>query len=95
MNPLVTALIGNAARWLIATAAAKGIDMTEDQSMQVVLGLAALVSLGWGQVRVWINRRKLTTALAMDAPMSERALEFEIQAGNAASVLTQKSEVPR
>ena len=94
MNPLYSALIGSVVRWLVTLAAARGFLLSDDQATQIVMGLIAVAPLAWSGVQKFLERRKLVTALAMDVPMSERSLEFEIQEGNAASAITLKSDVP-
>lgn len=94
MNPLIVGFSGVAVRWLISIAATKGIDMTTDEGTKIVLGMIAVAPLVWGQARVWLNRRKLVTALA-SGPTSERAVELTIRGGWAPSVLTPKSKVPQ
>ena len=93
MNPLFTALLGSVVRWFVTLAAARGFVLSDDQVTQVVMGAIAVAPLAWSQVRVWLNRRKLVTALAHGAT-TERSVEFTIRSGGAAAVLTPKSEVP-
>ena len=47
MNPLVSALIGSAVRWLITVAAAQGVIVSDDQATKIISGLFALGMLGW------------------------------------------------
>lgn len=59
MSPLVTAAVGAVARWLITIAAAQGVALSNDQSTQIVSGLAA------GGMLVWslIHKKKTDTAI--------------------------------
>jgi len=47
MNPLVLALIGAGVRWLIMLLAARGIYVSDDQSVELISGAAAVAMLLW------------------------------------------------
>lgn len=59
MNPLLTAVIGAIARWLITIAAAQGVILSDDQSLQIVSGVVAASMLLWSLV----NKKKTDTAI--------------------------------
>jgi len=63
MNPLVSALVGAAVRWLITVAAAQGVVLSDDLATQIVLGVVALGTLGWS----WWQKRGQSQAVVKAA----------------------------
>jgi len=47
MNPLLVTLLGAAVRWVVTILAARGVFVSEDQTVEIISGIAALAMLGW------------------------------------------------
>ena len=64
MNPIVSALVGSAVRWLVTMAAAHGVALADDQATQIVSGLVALGMLGWSAYQKKNSDKAVKTAAA-------------------------------
>jgi len=51
MNPLVSALLGSAVRWVVTFAAAHEITVSNDAATQIVSGAFAAAMLAWSFVQ--------------------------------------------
>lgn len=57
MNPLVTAFIGAAVRWLVTALASRGVAVSNDEASQAIYGLIAIGTLLWS-----LRQKKQTDA---------------------------------
>lgn len=99
--PFIQQIIGAAVRafvmWVAGYLAARGVIVSDDQTMQAVAWLTPLaVTLSWSIWQKYRGRQKLLTALGSTKPMSEEQAEERIAdpATPTPSVLTPKGEVP-
>ena len=93
MNPVISSSVGVVIRALLIAAGAQGI-FSDDQLGQIVSALTIVASVAWSFYEKYRSRQKLVTALA-SGPTTERAVEFTIQTGGAASVMTPKDQTPQ
>jgi hypothetical protein len=96
MNPFLEKLIGSTLRVLIPWLAGKfGASLTDDEVTKMVAEFAPVIAvLAWSYYRKFRDQQKLVTAQRMPRDVTEHEVEAEIRAGNAASVLTPKDQVP-
>ena len=62
MNPFIGSLIGAGVRWLITLAAARGVTVSDDQTTQIISGVAAVGMLLWSWYQKQHQAAKLTEA---------------------------------
>jgi len=99
MNPMIREMLTSAlirvlgfgGTWLVTNGY-----LEDAEAKQYVVGLAAMiVSFGYGLYKAYTSRQKIVTGLASPRGTTEAQLERTIKAGDAASVLTPKTQAPR
>lgn len=98
MNPLVSSLLMGFLRWALQGVfvwmTARGI-MQPDQADMIVVGIAgALTTLFWVLWTKWKDRKKLLTAAASHAGVTEKQVEAKVEAGMAPPATLLKTESP-
>lgn len=72
------------------------VGIIRSPAVEAIVGVLFVVAgTVYGLVRAWIDRRKIVTALAAPAPMTEKELERRIANGMAAPITTPKTDVPK
>lgn len=99
--PFIQQILGTLVRalvvWLAGVLAARGIVVSDDQTMQVVAWLTPLVAtLAWSLWQKFRGRQKLLTALGASKIMTEAEVEKRVADPGVPtpSVLTPKTEIP-
>lgn len=97
IQQVVGALVRALVMWVAGYLAARGITVSDDQTMQVVAWLTPLVAaLAWSLWQKYTGRKKLVVALGTGKAMTEHEVEARIAdpATPTPSVLTPKTEIP-
>ena len=99
MNPLIQSLLMGFLRWALQGAfvwmTARGI-MQPDQADLIIVGIAgALTTLFWVLWTKVKDRRKLLTAAASPAGVTEKQVEARVKAGISPPVTLDKTESPK
>lgn len=68
MGGLLSAMTGGLVRALIPFAAAKGIDLDNDQAEQIVQGLVVVATVAWSAFGKWQADQRVKVAAATGRP---------------------------
>lgn len=98
MNPLAQQALGAIIRFalggLFGVLVERGIWTKEDAATYLGAAVVAVLTLGWSLWVKYKGRLKLLTALAHDAPMSEKTVEVMVANNQAPPATTPKHETP-